>query len=62
MHKMNIVHNAKHEIQVTKQKDLIFVMHNCKREFMLTNKDAKYIDYDLVDRVIKAVSIDTEKH
>ena len=29
---------------------------------MLTNKDAKYIDYDLVDRIIKAVSIDTEKH
>jgi len=29
---------------------------------MLTNKDAKYIDYDLVDRVVKAVSIDTFKH
>ena len=62
IHKMNIVHNSKHEVQVTKNKDLIFVMHNCSREFMLTNKDAKYLDYDLVDRVIKAVSIDTQKH
>ena len=62
MHKMNIVHNHKHEIQITKTKDLIFVMHNCKREFMLTNKDAKMFDYDLIDRVVKAVAIDTEKH
>ena len=61
MHKMNIVHNHRHEIQATKSKDLIFIMHNSKREFMLTNKDAKFMDYDLVDRVLKAVSIDTDK-
>ena len=29
---------------------------------MFTNKDAKYFDYDLIDRIVKAVSIDTEKH
>jgi hypothetical protein len=29
---------------------------------MLTNKDAKLFDYDLIDRVVKAVAIDTEKH
>lgn len=29
---------------------------------MLTNKDAKMFDYDLIDRVVKAVAIDTEKH
>jgi protein associated with RNAse G/E len=61
MHKLNIVHNTEYEIIPTKQKDLIFVMTNCGRDFKICNKDAKYIDYDLVDRIIHSVPIDTER-
>jgi hypothetical protein len=60
MHKLNIVHNTEHEIQTAK-KELIFVMTNCNRDFKMSNKEAKYIDYDLVDRIIHSVPIDTKK-
>jgi hypothetical protein len=61
-HKANIVHNTHHNIIDGKNKELTFVMTNCGRDFKLCNKDAKYIDYDLVDRIIHAVPIDTSRH
>ena len=61
MHKINIVHNTEHEIQTAKNNELIFVMTNCNRDFKLSNKEAKYIDYDLVDRIVHSVPIDTQK-
>jgi len=61
MHKINIVHNTEHEIKTTKNKDLIFVMTNCNRDFKICNKGAKYIDYELIDRIIHSVPIDTQR-
>jgi hypothetical protein len=34
-------------------------MLNSQREYRFTNKDAKYLDYDLVDRVLHSVPVDT---
>ena len=37
-------------------------MTNCGRNFQLSNKQAKTLDYDLLDRVIHSVPIDTTRH
>ena len=62
MHKLNIVNSTEHEIKQLKNKELVFIMTNCGRDFSLSNKDAKYIDYDLIDRILHAIPIDTQKH
>lgn len=62
MHKMNINLNTEYEILVSKKQELTWVMTNCKRDFLLANKEAHYVDYDLVDKIIHAVPIDTERH
>ena len=49
-------------MEETKSKHLIFTMNNGSRDFKISNKDCKYIDYDLVDRIIHSIPIDTEKH
>ena len=36
-------------------------MNNSGREYLLSNKDCKVIDYDLVDRLIKGIRVDTLK-
>ena len=62
MHKMNICLNTEYEIKVGKKKELTWIMSNCKRDFVVSNKDAHYIDYDLIDKLIHAVPIDTTRH
>ena len=62
MHKMNISLNTEYEIKVKKGKELVWIMSNCKRDFFLSNKDAHYVDYDLIDKIIHAVPVDTVKH
>lgn len=62
-HKMNIVLNTEYEIQTTKKEtELVFVMTNCSRDFKFSNLNARYLDYDLVDRLIRSVPVDTERH
>lgn len=45
-----------------KDKELVWVMTNCKRDFHLSNKDAHYADFDLIHKIIHAVPVDTTKH
>lgn len=60
LHKLNIIDNDEHEI-VDNKDHLLFVMNNSGREFLIANKNAKYIDYDLIDRILKGVCVDTGK-
>jgi hypothetical protein len=60
LHRMNIVDNNEHEI-VENKDHLVFVMNNSGREYLLTNKNVVKIDYDLVDRLLKGICIDTLK-
>lgn len=36
-------------------------MNNSGREYLLANKSAAKVDYDLVDRIIKGICVDTLK-
>ena len=60
LHKLNIIDNEEHEI-VENKDHLLFVMNNSGREFLIANKNAPVIDYDLLDRVLKGICIDTNK-
>ena len=62
MHKINIAQNDKYSITPEKNNELTFLINNCGRNYTFSNKDAKYFDYDLVDRVIHQIPIDTDKH
>ena len=59
LHKVNILDNHKNEFAEAKDGSLIFVMINNGRRFTLTTKDAKEIDYDLLDRIVRAITVDT---
>ena len=61
MHKANIVNNRQFRVDQGKGNELKFVMINCGKEFTMSNKSAKHLDYDLVDRIIHSVQIDTLK-
>lgn len=60
LHRMNIADNESHEI-VENKDHLVFVMNNAGREYLIANKNCVKIDYDLIDRVIKGIYIDTGK-
>ena len=61
-HKVNIAQNEKYSITPSKNDELVFIMHNCGRNWTFSNQDAKHLDYVLVDRVIHQIPIDTYKH
>lgn len=60
LHKLNIIDNNEHEI-VENKDHLVFVINNNGREYLLANKNAKLIDYDLIDRIMKGIRVDTAK-
>lgn len=60
LHRLNIIDNKEHEI-VENPDHLVFVMNNSGREFLVANKNAVNIDYDLVDRIMKGIRVDTAK-
>jgi len=60
LHRLNIIDNSEHEI-VENKDHLVFVMNNSGREYLLANKNAQRIDYDMIDRLMKGVCIDTLK-
>ena len=60
LHKMNIMNNQSHRI-IDRKNELIFIMNNSGSDYLISNKDCKTIDYDLLDRVIKSIQIDTGK-
>ena len=59
-HRMNIIDNDEHLI-VEKKDHLKFVMINSGRKYLLSNKNCIKIDYDMVDRLMKGVRVDTLK-
>lgn len=60
LHKVSIIENREHEIVQTKT-SLIFVMKNSGREYLISCKDAKMLDYDLIDRIVRAICVDTNR-
>jgi len=59
-HRMNIIDNDEHEI-VENKDHLVFVMNNSGREYLLRNKNCPKIDYDIIDRLMKGIRVDTQK-
>lgn len=62
MHKLNIALNGAHEIRTDKKDQLEFVITNGGRDFRFTNKNALVLNYDVIDRMIRGVPIDTVRH
>jgi len=61
-HKLNLIDNDEFDIATAKDKSMNFIMVNSGRQYFLNNKDVVGImDYDLIDRLIRGISIDTER-
>ena len=61
LHKVSILHNHENAFEEAKDGSLIFVMVNNGRKFKLASKDAVLVDYDLTDRVVRAITVDTTR-
>ena len=61
LHKVNIIENREHEIIDSKDKSIVFVMKNAGREFYLSTKNAVKLDYNLIDRVTRAICVETDR-
>ena len=61
LHKVNIIENREHELIDTKDKSIVFVMRNAGREFYFSTKNAIKLDYNLIDRVIRAICVETDR-
>jgi hypothetical protein len=40
---------------------MVFCMKNSGREFYISCNKAKLLDYDLIDRIVRAICIETKK-
>ncbi|CDW72833.1 UNKNOWN [Stylonychia lemnae] len=60
LHKMNIIDMNSHQL-VDKKDYLNFIVNNSGRDYLLSNKNCAAIDYDLIDRIIKGIQIDSNK-
>lgn len=61
LHKVNILDNHENAFEEAKDGSLVFVMINNGRSFNLACKDAELIDYDLTDRLVKAITVETSR-
>lgn len=61
MHKLNIMDNDEYEIFDAKDKSLVFSMQNSGRPFYIAAKTAKDVDFMLIDRIIRAICVDTRR-
>lgn len=61
LHKLNIMDNGEYEIIDAKDKSLVFVMKNSGREFYIASKNAKDVDFNLIDRLVRAICVDTRR-
>lgn len=60
LHRLNIIDNEEHEI-VENKDHLVFVINNAGREYLIANKNCALIDYDILDRIMKGICVDTGK-
>uniref|UniRef100_A0A7S3CKH6 Uncharacterized protein n=1 Tax=Strombidium rassoulzadegani TaxID=1082188 RepID=A0A7S3CKH6_9SPIT len=58
---MNIAQIETHKVVKKKDRSLEFRFTQYGQKFSFVNKDARKIDYELLDKVIHAITIDTEK-
>lgn len=61
LHKVNILDNHENSFEEAKDGSLVFVMVNNGRPFKIGCKDAELIDYDLTDRIVKAITVETSR-
>mgnify|MGYP004238950171 FL=1 len=62
MHKLNLIDNDEFDITTQKDKSMHFIIINSGRQYFLSNKDVVGVmDYDLIDRLVRGISIDTER-
>ena len=63
LHKINIIDSESSRIgeNPRDKKSLLFTMTNSGRSFHLSNKDVDNMDYDLVDRVVRGIAVDTKR-
>lgn len=60
LHRLNVIENEEHSI-VESGDHLVFVFNNGGRTYIAANKNVKSIDYDVIDRIMKGICIDTGK-
>jgi len=61
LHKLDIIHNDTHRLAENKDKSLIFVIENADREYFFNSKQAEQLDYQIIDKIIRAVCVDTRR-
>ena len=61
LHKLNIIDNETHRYDVGKDKSLVFTMENSGREYKVRTKDAEVLDYQLMDKLLRAICLDTKR-
>jgi len=54
LHKMNIMDNNHYKL-VEKKDHMLFFIDNSGREYVVSTKNSKTLDYDLLDRVMKSI-------
>ena len=59
LHRSNIIDNA--EYRLINTKPLVFGMEASGRTFNISCKDPVKIDYELLDRIVKAITVDTNR-
>jgi len=60
-HKLNIMDNGEYEIVDSKDGKIVFVMINSGREFYISTKNAKNMDFNLIDRLVRAICVETKR-
>lgn len=53
--------NDHYEIINSKDGKLIFVMVNAGREFYIATKNANSFDFNLIDRIVRAICVETKR-
>lgn len=61
LHKLDIIYNDSHRLAENKDKSLIFVVENGNREYFFNSKQAELLNYQIVDKIIRAISVDTRR-
>ena len=60
LHRMNITDNEGFQIRELKD-NLVFDVENGGRTYTLDNKDCELIDFELLERILKGIQVETHK-
>lgn len=57
---MNLIDNDEFDITTAKDKSMNFIMVNSGRQYFINTKDViGVMNYDLIDRLVRGISVDT---